>query len=484
MLGCSPRQARVVAALLVCAIAHPALATNVFTSYANDFIDPNLLPSQYGSNMKGAQDTVIAWAEEMSSHGPWSVTFKPVVAPSGDKHDYMSWAPYQWPDCSNVGNKTALSKYLMRKQCNYVFRDGQVNPDRTIPNDFQSFYNLSDAVLHNALAWSFQNQSSSTYSQNAVKYIKTWFLDSDTRMNPNLNYAQMNLGPAGQKGEYTGILDLRMLAKVVSGVLLLRKRGSTDWTGDLDAQFVAWCKDYIGWLQSAPTAKQAAASNNNHGTHYVGQLMALMVMVGDNKGATTFGRKYFGTTFKGQIAAGGDQPMEASRSRPFHYRNFNIAGMITAARLLKYADPTSNVWNTTAGSAHGYATIRTTVDFMLSPSSSAARTKESDVAFEVYPNVAAVAAVYGDPQGTYKRFLDQSGFSYTQDAFWVWDQPREAGTRSENAKMAPNSIAGSGSAAAQTTTVVGSGTGVGATAATMVGAIAAIVARWLLMDWT
>jgi hypothetical protein len=37
------------------------------------------------------------------------VTKKPVVAPSGDKHDYMSWAPYQWADCSSVKNTTALS---------------------------------------------------------------------------------------------------------------------------------------------------------------------------------------------------------------------------------------------------------------------------------------------------------------------------------------------------------------------------------------
>ncbi len=39
-----------------------------------------------------------------------------------------------------------------------------------------------------------------------VSFIQTWFLDSDTAMNPNLNYAQMQRGPDGQIGTHTGVL--------------------------------------------------------------------------------------------------------------------------------------------------------------------------------------------------------------------------------------------------------------------------------------
>ncbi|KAK7007675.1 alginate lyase-domain-containing protein [Favolaschia claudopus] len=183
-----------------------AAAANPFTCYANDFVAPDRAVAPYASKFTGAQDTIVAWADEMASYGPWSVTYKPVVAPSNDKHDYMSWAPYQWPDCSKVPNRNKLTQSQVWKTCPYVFRDGQVNPDRWLPNDFQSFFNLSDAVLYNAIASTFQNDSSSKYSQNAVKFINTYFLDSKTAINPNLNYAQMNRGPNGQHGEYTGIL--------------------------------------------------------------------------------------------------------------------------------------------------------------------------------------------------------------------------------------------------------------------------------------
>ncbi|KAJ6552268.1 chondroitin AC/alginate lyase [Mycena vulgaris] len=417
-------------------IAQPVAATNVFTSYANDFVNPAAATGQYASNLGGAQDTIVAWANEMNSYGPWSVTNKPVLAPSGDKHDYMSWAPYQWPDCSHAGNTTVLTPEQMWKTCAYVFRDGQVNPDRTTINDFQSFFNLSDAVLYNSLASTFQNQSSSIYSQNAVKFIKAWFLDADTSMNPNLNYAQMNRGPTGQNGAYTGVLDLRGFAKIASGILILRNHSSPDWTADIDSQMAAWCKKYIDWLQTSPSGKQAGDAKNNHGTFYVNQLAALKLLVNDTAGATTLGRAYFGGLFKSQIASNGDQPMEATRSRPFHYRNFNIAGMITNARLLKYADPTSNDWNTTSNGA----TIQTAVDFLMTTNPSA--TSEANVTAEIYPNVAAVAATYGDPTGKYVSFLNSGGFPYGQDASFLWDQPLAGGTLSVTSN---SSSSGSGS---------------------------------------
>ncbi|KAJ6566781.1 alginate lyase-domain-containing protein [Mycena capillaripes] len=403
-------------------LSHAAWATNPFVQYAVDFPNPDeVAAGNFSANFAGVKASIVAWAEEMASYGPWSVTKKPVAAPSGDTHDYMSWAPYQWPDCSNVKNTTVLSPSDMWKECNYVFRDGQVNPDRNTIQDFQSFFNLSDAVLYNSIASTWQNSSSSVYSQNVAKFINTWFLENSTAMNPNLIYAQMGRGPGGQLGAYTGILDLRGFAKIASGILILRKTNNTDWTATLDSQMIDWCNRYIDWLQTASTAQQAAHATNNHGTIFVNQLAGLKLIVGDTAGAVNWTQGYFSGIYQNQLNSTGDQPEEASRTHPYHYRNFNIAGMVTNARILSYADPTSKPWTITA---HG-ATIQTTIDFLMTTDPS--KNGEANITSEIYPNIAAIASAYGDPDGKYVKFLNSSGFDYASDATFLWDQPLAGG---------------------------------------------------------
>ena len=91
-------------------------------------------------------------------------------------------------------------------------------------------------------------------------------------MTPNLIYGQMQRGPDGQMGSHTGILfvfwpsnfprwltlhyisDLKAMAKVTTGILVLRKGKSTLWTTDLDNQMIAWTREYITWLETAEIA--------------------------------------------------------------------------------------------------------------------------------------------------------------------------------------------------------------------------------------
>ena len=147
---------------------------------------------------------------------------KSVVPPTGDKHTYMSWAPYWWPDCSNVGNTTVLPEeqglcappvrsipqllmpLLVYVLCKYVSRDGQFNPDVRLVNDTGDFQTMSDAILYNTLAWVIDG--SDVYMNNAAHYIDTWFINPDTFMQPNLDFAQGVRGVGGSNGSHTGVL--------------------------------------------------------------------------------------------------------------------------------------------------------------------------------------------------------------------------------------------------------------------------------------
>lgn len=44
------------------------------------------------------------------------------------------------------------------------------------------------------------------------------------------------------------------MAKIASGVLVLRNGKAQEWTSDVDKGFVAWINNYVGWLHTSPLA--------------------------------------------------------------------------------------------------------------------------------------------------------------------------------------------------------------------------------------
>jgi hypothetical protein len=117
---------------------------------------------------------------------------------------------------------------------------------------------MADSVFFNSMAWVITGNN--TYASNAANAIKVWFIDPKTAMTPNLNYAQLQRGPGKQTGQRVGVLDLRCMAKLVSGVLMLRNGTASAWTSELDSRLKAWVKEYIGWLTTANLALQEKAA--------------------------------------------------------------------------------------------------------------------------------------------------------------------------------------------------------------------------------
>lgn len=70
-----------------------------------------------------------------------------------------------------------------------------------------------------ALAWYLSGDE--RYAAKATELLKTWFLDKDTRMYPNFEYAQMVPGVNGGKGRAYGVLDGYSFVDMLDGVALL-----------------------------------------------------------------------------------------------------------------------------------------------------------------------------------------------------------------------------------------------------------------------
>ena len=156
------------------------------------------------------------------SAGPFSVTDKSVVPPSGDKHDYMSQAPYWWP---NPATPNGLP---------YVQRDGERNPEINKIIDHQSMDRMAGAV--ETLALGAYLSGDDKYARKASQLLRAWFIDPATRMNPNLQYGQGIPGITTGRG--IGLIETRGLARVVDAVGLLETTGA--WTAGDDQGVKDW----------------------------------------------------------------------------------------------------------------------------------------------------------------------------------------------------------------------------------------------------
>ncbi len=106
----------------------------------------------------------------------FSVVDKTTTPPSGDKHDYMTQAPYWWPDPKKPDGLP------------YIRRDGERNPELNRLPDHGAMDRMASAVTTLALAACLGDDDH--YAAKAVQLLRAWFIDPATRMNPSLTYAQ------------------------------------------------------------------------------------------------------------------------------------------------------------------------------------------------------------------------------------------------------------------------------------------------------
>ncbi|KZP31198.1 chondroitin AC/alginate lyase, partial [Athelia psychrophila] len=334
-----------------------------------------------------------------------------VLPPSQDPHDFLSFAPYHWPNCNWCSHGTTHLIMIAWTTCPYIARDGRVNPDVRLLNAPAAINFAAQSILYNAVAYALQKTSA--YSSAAVAFIDAFFLEPATKMNPNMNFGQVVRGPPpkGSQGTFTGVLDLRGIVKIINGVAILKAAESPDWTPARDEEMATWMSAYAGWLQNSTLGKMSASRPNNHGTFYVSQLTSTRVLAGNVQGAADALQGYFSHQYLDQLAASGEQPFEAVRTRPFHYRCFNLEAMIVNAKI---GDQLGlNLW--AVKSRYG-ATIQTALDYTMK-----LNPKFEDVT-EILPHVASVAAAYGDPTGKYAAFLKKTMGDYQNKAFWLYDQ--------------------------------------------------------------
>ncbi|MFD2787709.1 alginate lyase family protein [Hymenobacter rubripertinctus] len=254
-------------------------------------------------------------AGKLLKREPYTIVGKPQTPPSGDKHDYISQAPYWWPDPSKPDGKP------------YMQKDGLRNPESAAMKDSETLGKLCADVQTLALAYYFSGEA--RYAEKAADLLRVFFLDPATRMNPNLNFGQGI--PGINNGRNFGIIETRHLVKIPDALALLA--GSRAVDVPLTTGLQAWFRDFTTWLLTSPVARPEGAAQNNHGTFYDVQVVDFALFTGDEQLARRILQTQTWPRVAVQFQPDGAQPLELARTRPWNYTSMNLQGWVQLAQL-------------------------------------------------------------------------------------------------------------------------------------------------------
>ncbi|ORX84781.1 chondroitin AC/alginate lyase [Basidiobolus meristosporus CBS 931.73] len=343
------------------------------------YMDPNvvemlakrqrhLVPNDYITRIKKAANNCL-------KNGPFSVTYTDRIPPSGDVHDFMTQAPYWWPD-SNAENPATAP---------YIRIDGKMNPECTeLPNQKQ-LENMALCVSTLSLAYCYVEDS--RYLKHAWDLLRVWFLDPQTRMNPNVNYGQIRPN-CSEGGTFTGMMGTRGLVLVANSVLLIK---TAEYEADM-VQLKQWFTEYVNWISESELALRAKRARNNHGTFYYIQLVSCLYFLERYQEALDHLKEFFQQTMKRQINQEGDQPHESARATPMTYLVGNLEGLIYLAQI-------GDSLGFDGWGFHNQG-IKRAADFIL----------EKRCCWKYEPRLGMIVRTmihkYGDQDGKYSQFLE------------------------------------------------------------------------------
>jgi hypothetical protein len=263
---------------------------------------------------------LIAEADAALEQRPMSVLDRKQSVAGASANDYVSFAPYFWPDPDKPDGLP------------YIRRDGRHNRALVSQGDREHFGSVKQAVHTLALAYYFTGNTK--YAEHAGVLLRAWFLDAKTRMNPHLNYAQAVPGAA--TGRPTGLIEFRDMPQLVDALGLLE--ASAVWTEADRRAMRGWLGEYYAWLTSSRVAKLEEDAGNNHGTWFDVQATALALYLGKTADARRVAERFGQRRITGQMRPDGSQPRELARVNSWGYSAFNISAMMCMAEMAERVD--------------------------------------------------------------------------------------------------------------------------------------------------
>lgn len=286
------------------------------------------------------KDEVLKRSERNLNEKPVTVTAFHCERSAGGIHDFYSEGDYWWPDPLNPDGP-------------YVRRDGQTNPDNFVAHRHAM---IRFSTLVGNLTSAYLLTKDQKYIDAALVHIRAWFINDETKMNPNLLYAQAIKGITIGRG--IGIIDTIHLIEIVQSLLQMEKYGllpDEDMKGTKK-----WFSEYLTWITTHPYGIAEMNAQNNHGTCWVMQASIFAKYTGNKDVLKFCSDRYKTVLLPDQMAADGSFPRELQRTKPYAYSLFNLDAMATVCQILSTEE--DDLWTYTTPDGKN---IQKGIDFMF-----------------------------------------------------------------------------------------------------------------------
>lgn len=247
------------------------------------------------------------------------ITEKQNIAPSGDPHDYVS-----------------VTRYRMWRT-----EDGDLNWDDGIPNPesekysdikkVEEFKTKIFLVSTRAIEAKEKGEDTKAYQDYINTALARWFADSNTRMSPNLEYAQMINGE--NTGQYFGIIEGTDFLLVLEQVEQLKGQGLMNES--VLSGIKDWYGKYLVWLTTSEKGLKEKNMENNHGVFYDLQVAQIANFLGDKNNLIEEALRRSKQRIEKQIAPNGEMPLEAKRKDSYGYQLYLLSGYSKLASIGK-----------------------------------------------------------------------------------------------------------------------------------------------------
>jgi hypothetical protein len=253
---------------------------------------------------------------------PISVTASSCERSAGGIHDFYSEGDYWWPDPENPDGP-------------YMRRDGMSNPGNF--SDHRHAMIRMNRIV-GAMASAYVLTGEEKYVRKAMEHLDAWFINGETRMNPNMLFSQAIMGKVTGRG--IGIIDGLHLAEVARSIFVMQDSKAIS-ENDLYS-LKLWFSSFLTWISTHPYGTSEMVHPNNHGTCWALQASAYAQLTEDEEMLEFCADRVREVLLPSQMGQDGSFPLELERTKPYGYSLFNLDAMSVLVQIL--SEGTENWW--------------------------------------------------------------------------------------------------------------------------------------------